>query len=737
MACYPFRIRYAWFTHAYLLVFLYSADADIPQSRSSQDLRSLERVETSAPSLPEASARKRIAFLRSEVARHDDLYFKQAKPEISDQAYDRLKQELRSLERSYPEIALSLISLPEIGDDRDGVFQTGLHGRPMLSLRKAYSQSALKRFHTRVAEASGSEAIAYLIEPKIDGIAISLYYEQGQLVRALTRGNGIEGDDITANILTIPSIPRELSRTAANGESIPIPDRIEVRGEFFSSFSDFEAINSQREARGESLFAHPRNLAAGSAKLRDPSQASQRRLSVLFFGYGTFLPRRIIPKTQQAFYEQARSWGLPVLKTVRIAEGFDALADAIKAQNADRSQLPFPTDGLVVKVNSLEQQRLLGSSDQAPRWALAYKFSPEQVETRLLAITIQVGRTGRLTPVAELDPVSISGSKISRATLQNRKTIVQKDLRIGDMVLVEKAGEIIPRIVSVNLSKRPTDSIAYAFPDRCPSCDSPIPLHTNAANLRCENANCPAQLQRRIEHFASSQCVAIEGLGPATIKALIAKGRIANLPDIYNLDQSKLHSPGENIRVSTKRLLQAIERSKRAELWRFIFGLGIPGIGKARAQALAAAFESLETLKEVTNADFEATDTPRASLDATTRKAILTYFSNPENQALISEFIRAGVRPSSRSTRTELTPKPFFGKSFVLTGKLPTLARQEAIALIEAAGGYIRDQVSSKTDYLLVGAKPGSKLEDAQTRKIAIIDEAAFRGMLANGSINR
>lgn len=720
MACYPFRIRYARFTFAYLLSLVYSAYADLPSSRSSLDARSLERVESSAPAFTDASARERIVFLRSEIARHDDLYFKQASPEISDFEYDRLKQESQRLERSYPEIAVSLGAPPGIGDDRHGSFQTVRHGTPMLSLRKAYSNSALQRFHDQASEAIGTEAITYLIEPKIDGIAISLTYEHGRLIRVLTRGNGTEGHDITANILTISSVPRKLANVNAAGNPIPIPDRIEVRGELFSTFTDFKAINEQREALGEPRFTHPRNLAAGSVKLSDPNQAARRKLSVLIFGYGQIAPLSIAPKTQHAFYEQARAWGLPVLNAIRTAEGFGALTSAIATQNARRSQLAFPTDGLVVKVNSLALQRLLGNSDRAPRWALAYKFAPEQVETRLRAIRIQVGRTGLLTPVAELDPVSLTGSIISRATLHNRNVIAQKDLRIGDTVLIEKAGEIIPSIVGINLSKRPPGSIPYEFPDHCPSCFSKIDLDTLVANVRCSNVNCPAQLQRRIEHFASSQCVGIKGLGPATIEALVANGLVTGLPDIYKLNASKLLSLGKHNYISTNKLLQSIERSKRVELWRFIFGLGIPGIGKSRAQTLAESFGSLDALSKIDATEIESAGSSR------TRQSIAKYFTNSENRAQIAELIQLGIHPSTDIARTEIGLKPLRGNTFALTGKLSNFTRQQVIQLIESRGGTVRDQVSSKIDYLLAGSNPGAKVEKAQAYNITIIDEASF-----------
>lgn len=737
MVCYPSCIRHARLFLACLFLCSRVADVDLAQSQSSQEIRSLDRIESANPAFSDESAQERITALRSEIARHDDLYFKQASPEISDLEYDRLKEELQNLERSYPEITARLGYRLEIGDDRSDGFQTAQHGTPMLSLRKAYSQSALQRFHSQVTEAIGADTVTYLIEPKVDGIAISLTYEQGRLVRALTRGNGREGDDITANILTIPSIPRILHRTANDGTPILIPDKIEVRGEVFSTFSNFDLINNQRKASGETSFAHPRNLAAGSAKLTDPNQVAQRNLSALFFGYGVFTPLAIAPKTQQEFYELAQSWGMPVLRSAQTATGFDALSNTIASQNAARSQLPFPTDGLVVKVNSLARQRLLGNSEQAPRWALAYKFSLEQTETRLISISIQVGRTGQLTPIAELEPVFLSGSLIQRATLHNESFITKMDLRIGDTVIVEMAGEIIPKITGVNRSKRPTSSLAYPLPDHCPSCAATLQRSADRTHARCLNTDCPAQLQRRIEHYASRQCMNIEGLGPATINELITHGWVTSLPDLYQLDQTKLLSLGKDLNVSTNKLLKAIEGSKHAELWRVIFGLSIPGIGKSRAQTIANAFGSLAALAEVSHPDFVYTDSLHSNLNPTTRQALQSYASKPENQRLIRELIRAGVTSLKESPSSETSPKPFSGKSFVLTGKLPTLTRQQAIVLIENAGGIVRARPSKKTDYLIVGSDPSAKLEEALDFNITTIEEADLLRMHGNADSMR
>ncbi len=723
MTCYPTLSHRTWTPIACLFIHACLVNAAYSQTQSPQNDYNQERaVESNSE-----TARNRIAELRSEIARHDELYYKRASPEISDAAYDQLKRELHRLEEAFPEIAAALSAPPKFGDDRTGRFPTYRHHASMLSLDKAYSDTELRRFHERVAKTSGTEAITYLVEPKVDGIAISVTYENGKFVRAVTRGDGTEGDDITENVLTIPSIPREFPRKTPTGDTIPIPSLIELRGEIYVTFAAFEQINRQQESSGEPMFAHPRNLAAGSAKLNDSSEVSQRRLSAVFFGYGAYEPSTTEPETQQQFYKNARAWGLPVLENIRIAKGFDEAIAAIETLKETRLELPFPTDGAVLKVDSHALQRQLGNAQHAPRWAMAYKFAADQAETRLLAITLQVGRTGLLTPVAELEPINLSGSQVARATLHNHNIIEQKDIRIGDYVYVEKSGEIIPAIVGVNLAKRPANSQPYAFPENCPSCSTSI----NESPDHCPNDSCPAQLQRRLEYFASSQCVDIKGLGPAKIEALIANGWVTSIPDIYYLQKENLLTLGEDLTVSTDQLLLAIERSKQAELWRFINGLGILQIGEARAKTLAKTFGSLEALTIVSPKDFEENGrAANAPFGPATQGAILEHFALSENRELVTELIEIGVRPAAETKKFESPKQLLSNQIFVLSGKLPTLTRQQATARIEAAGGIVRSAVSGKTDYLVTGENPGAKITQASDRRIPIISEAELLRML-------
>jgi DNA ligase (NAD+) len=417
-----------------------------------------------------SGAREQIIELRRELARHDELYHREASPEISDAEYDQLKQRLAALERSAPRAAKSAPAMAEIGDDRSGLFKTYRHRERMRSLDKAYAESDVRTFHARMMKATGRTKLDYLVEPKFDGLAVSVTFEKGKLVRAVTRGNGIEGDDITANVLQIRGLRREL----IDIPSRVWPEMIELRGEIYVPFAEFQRVNAERDLAGESRFANPRNLAAGTIRQLDPGEVARRGLQVVFFGVGACEPATCMPVTQQALHGLVRAWGLPGIPQTWSATNADELVHAVEAVNGARSEFGFPTDGAVVKLDSFELQRDVGATDTAPRWALAFKFAPQRVETQVRAITLQVGRTGVLTPVAELVPVQLSGSTVARATLHNRDEIVRKDIRIGDFVSVEKAGEIIPSIVAVNLERRSSAVQPFVFPTACPECSNAV-----------------------------------------------------------------------------------------------------------------------------------------------------------------------------------------------------------------------------------------------------------------------
>lgn len=666
-----------------------------------------------------AQARQKIEALRAEIAHHDQLYFGQAEPEISDYEYDLLKSTLAAWERAFPQGAEAG---GDIGDDRATGFKTYRHRRRMLSLDKTYSAADVRAFHARVGAALGRDDEVFVIEPKFDGLAVSATYEHGRLVRAVTRGNGVEGDDITANALALRHLPRELRPTDERGAANPIPDLIELRGEIYLPRTEFERINREREAAGDAPFAHPRNVAAGTIKQQEPAEVRARGLAVVFYGWGAVEPAAAAPVSQRQLHALIRAWGLPGVEPVSVARNADEIWAAIAQMGRARGGYTFPTDGAVVKLDDGRGQRELGETDRAPRWAIAYKYAPERVETRLRGITIQVGRSGVLTPVAELAPVEIAGSRVARATLHNRDEIARRDLRIGDTVYLEKAGEIIPAIVGVNLARRPAASVAFAFPATCPACGTPVV--EDGAAVRCPNGDCPVQVRRRVEHFASKAAMNIEGLGPAMVELLVARGWVRRFPDLYRLKRDDLLTLGENVERSTDRLLAAIEASKRAALWRLVHGLGISQVGGATAQRLAATYGTLDALTAASAGDLQT-----RGFSPATAQAVADYFAAPQTQAILADFRAAGVRPTE-ATVSAAGAGPLAGKTFVLTGTLPTLTRDEAAARITAAGGRVASAVSQKTDFVVAGEGAGAKLERARTLQIRVIDEAELRRML-------
>lgn len=540
------------------------------------------------------SARARIAALRTEIAHHDELYFRRATPEISDAAYDALKRELASLEREHPAEAAAVAPLPALSDDHTDGFTRVPHRAPMLGLDKSYTEAELRAWHAGVAAQAGGTACSVVIEPKVDGLAFSATYERGELVRVLTRGNGVSGDDVTAIARAIRSLPARLAARAPDGTANAIPERIELRGEVYLGWAEFARLNHEREADGEEPFAHPRNLAAGTLKQLDPEIATARGLDVVFYNWGACEPASLAPESQRAFHEQARRWGVPVIDHVRVVTGAEALWSAVQELGSERGVLAYPIDGAVAKIDAVALRTVLGENDAAPRWALAYKFTAERATTRLRAITIQIGRTGRLTPVAELEPVALAGSTISRASLHNPAALARLDVRIGDHVVLEKSGEIIPQIVEVALAQRGSGSTPYVFPSNCPECGTPAMFSEGRTEARCPNDFCAAKVRARLEHFAAS--VEIKGLGPATITALVAHEPVRDPGDLYRLRREQLVAlPGIGDKKAAA-LLAAIEHSKRAELWRVIAGLGIPRVGPVAAKQLAKQYGGLRPL---------------------------------------------------------------------------------------------------------------------------------------------
>ncbi len=676
-------------------------------------------------------ARQRIAELRAEVARHDELYYRRARPEITDFDYDRLKAELATLEARFPaEAAAAGAETPtrRVGDDRAEGFVRARHRLAMTTLDNTYDEAELREFHARLVKALGVEDLAYTVEPKIDGVAVSLTYELGRLTRAVTRGDGEEGDDVTANVRTIAGLPAQLAGEGA-------PEVIEIRGEIYLREEEFRRINQVQEEAGEAPYANPRNLAAGTLKLLDARQVSARRLEIVLYGLG-FCSAPLCD-SQTGYHSLLRSWGLPVVEAFWSVRGIDAVWAAIGELDGRRRGFAYGTDGAVVKLDSFEQQRhpkvgfrgmtAEGQAEAArklsPRWACAYKFAPDRAETRVRDITIQVGRTGALTPVAELEPVFLAGTTVKRATLHNADEIARKDVRVGDAVLVEKAGEIIPAVVAVLVEKRPAGSAPFAFPAACPVCTTAAVRGEGEVVWRCPNPACPEKVRRRIEHFASKNGVDIDGLGEEVVGLLLERGLIRSIPDVFRLRVEDLLPLKKSGEVWAANLIAAIEARRRADLWRVINGLGIPQVGAAAAKDLARVFRSLEALAAATEVDLVRID----GFGEKTATAVRNWTQAAENLALLSALRAAGVEPTAPpAAGTALT-----GKTFVLTGTLPTLSREAATALIEAAGGKVSGSVSKKTHYVLAGEEAGSKLEKARSLGVPVIDEADFRRLAA------
>jgi len=701
---------------------------------------------------PEDPVPEKIAKLRVELARHDELYYRAAQPEISDADYDSLKRELADLEAQHPEQAVADSPTQRVGDDRTIGFATYRHRQPMQSLDNTYSPDELREFDARLAKLLGHEErgeagevergsenesepavplIDYVVEPKIDGVAVSLTYERGRLVRAVTRGNGVEGDDITENVRTIATLPHEL----ASGDDLfaaPFPELVEVRGEIFMTHAEFERINAERAAAGEPLYANPRNLCAGTIKQKDAREVARRRLEIALYAVGDCEPASALPATQHEVQEQLRAWGLPGVEKFWRAHGADEVWRAIEELDALRATFAYATDGAVVKLDSLALQREVGATAKAPRWAIAYKFAAERAETLLTNITCQVGRTGVVTPVAELRPVHLAGTTVSRATLHNFEEIARKDIRIGDWVFVEKAGEIIPIVVGVNFARRMP--VAYEPPLVCLECGTPLVRVEGEVALRCPNYDCPAQVRARVEHYSSKACVDIDGLGEAMVTTLVAKGWVRDIADIYRLRREDLLTLGKKVEKSTDALLAAIETSKRAELWRVIHGLGIMHVGAAVAKDLARHFGGLEALAAATLDDFlgPKKESLIEGIGETMARAIVGHFARPEARALLDALRELGLAPPPPKKATS-DVGIFAGKTFVLTGTLPSMTREEATEKIEAAGGTVSGTVSKKTNYLLAGEGGGSKLEKAQKLGVPIIDEAEFLRLLSEG----
>lgn len=658
---------------------------------------------------------KRIAQLRTEIAKHDRLYYKEAMPDIDDQAYDRLKDELAQLEAENPEFNFDTSPTQNIGDDRLEAFASYRHRKPMLSLDNTYSKEELIEFGRRLEKRFPDQALDYLVEPKIDGVAVSLTYEQGIFVRAVSRGNGSEGDDITQNVRHIQGIPKTIG---------PAPDVLEVRGEIYMQHKEFERINELRATDGQPLYANPRNLAAGTVKLLDSREARSRKLDIVLYGIGACQPANFFTRQSQ-IQDQLAQWNFSILEKVWLVSGIEQTWPSIEELNVLRQQFAYPTDGAVIKLNDFQLQESAGSTSKAPRWAIAYKFEAERAETLLKEISLQIGRSGVVTPVAILEPVQLAGTTVSRATLHNEDEIRRKDLRPGDTVIVQKAGEIIPQILGFVEGKRPDNSQPFDFGNHLQSLGIQAERDFGQAAWRIVRKDDPIRQQRALQHFASRSCMDIENLGSAIVEQLVTR-KLAETPaDLYILRIEQLLELEKFAEKSASNLIDAIEASKTRALWQLIHGLGIPNVGKQSAKDLETNFNDLD---EIANADedtLEAID----GIGPIMAQSIHAWFSDPEHRELLDRLRAYGLNFKSKRLK-EATDSKLVDKIFVLTGTLPNLTRSEATELIEKVGGRTSSSVSKKTDYVIAGEASGSKYTKALDLGIAILDEEDFKSLI-------
>lgn len=661
------------------------------------------------------NARKDITKLHAEIAKHDRLYYKDATPSIDDQAYDRLKTELATLEAASPEFNFGDSPTQSVGDDRLEAFASYTHRMPMLSLDNTYSMEELIEFGRRLEKRFPEQTLNYLVEPKIDGVAVSLTYEQGKFVRAVSRGNGTEGDDITSNVRPIAGLPNTIENS---------PDLLEVRGEIYMRHEEFERINAIREAEGQQLYANPRNLAAGTIKLLDPAEASARKLDMVLYGVGACEPARFFSH-QAEIQKKLKRWGFSVLEKIWLTDGIEQAWLSIKELDSLRQSFTYPTDGAVVKLDDFRLQDEAGFTSKSPRWAIAYKFEAERAETLLKEISLQIGRTGAVTPVAILQPVQLAGTTVSRATLHNEDEIRRKDIRPGDTVLVQKAGEIIPQVLSVIESKRPADSQPFDFGAHLESLGIVAERDPTEAVWRITRKDDPVRQQRALQHFASRVCMDIENLGTAVVEQLVSRGLAKNQADLYTLDTEQLLELEKFAEKSATNLIAALEVSKTRALWQLIHGLSIPHVGKQSAKDLEANFESLDAIASATEEQLEEVD----GVGSIMAQSLHAWFSEPDNVTLIDRLREHGL--NFQSARIDTSDSALAGKIFVLTGSLPNLTRTEASAMIEKVGGRTSSSVSKKTDYVLAGEASGSKYAKAVKLELQILDESAFQELIS------
>jgi len=724
--------------------------------------------------MTEAEACARIETLRRDITEHNRRYYEEAAPTISDREYDRLYKELVDLETQFPELVTPDSPTQRVGGKPLRAFAQIQHRVPMLSLDNTYSEEEVVNFYKRIMRLLPEEKIPVVIEPKVDGVAVSVMYENGKLTYAATRGDGSVGDEITQNIRTIKSVPHQLPGAA--------PKVFEVRGEAYLDKAGFEKLNKEREAAGLPLFANPRNAAAGSLKHLDPNIAAKRPLGMIFYGTGAIEGTEV--DRHSKIFPLFKKLGLPTHEHWSLADSVDQILKAIHNLDEIRPGFPYETDGAVIKVDALAQRERLGFTAKSPRWAIAYKYAAERVETKLLDIKVQVGRTGILTPVAVLEPVLVSGSTVSRATLHNEDEIKRKDIRIGDTVMIEKAGEVIPAVIEVVQSKRPRNAKPFDFfehiHDKCPVCGREVRRDPQFVAWRCENILCPAQTTRRVEFFGARGALDIESVGGIVADKLVERGLVQEPLDLFELNIEQLaklnlgtdEAPRVFGEKNASKAIQAIERAKTAPLSRWLYALAIPDVGKTTATDLARFHETIndvassQLLREVVSYHGRKSDKSRdggtkeiadrliksgfaerskskmdkqrgivTQIGPVVAQSVLDFFGSSAGKKILQRMKQLGIEPKSEKVSAKHMERlPLAGKTFVLTGTLPSMTRDEASGKIEAVGGHVSSSVSKKTDYVVAGDEAGSKLEKAKKLGVKIIDEKAFRRMLESSS---
>jgi DNA ligase (NAD+) len=658
-------------------------------------------------SLSREQAAKRIQKLREEISGHEKKYYVDNNPQISDAEFDTLVRELQDLEQRFPDLVTPESPTQRVGEKPAEGFPAVTHSIPMLSLDNCFNVEELRDFEERIQRLLPGERIEFVAELKIDGLSISVLYRDAKFSQAVTRGDGFRGDDVSANIKTIRSLP------------LAIGDRrdIEVRGEVYLPFESFRKINREQEDQGRPAFANPRNAAAGSIRLLDPKEVGRRRLDAFF--YYIYVGGREQP-TQWEGLGKLRELGFKTNPNSRYCRTLQEVIDFWEEWREKRDKLDYDVDGIVIKVNSTEQRAALGTTAKSPRWAISFKFPARQATTRIREIRVQVGRTGALTPVAVLEPVKLSGTTITRSTLHNEAEIERKDIRVGDWVLIERSGDVIPRVVAAMKERRTGKEKKFVFPKRCPICKSAAFRPEGEVISRCTNPSCPAKLRESLLHFAWRRAMNIEGLGEALVDQLIKKKIVRAIPDIYSLRYDDLVGLERMGPKSSRNLLAEIENSKKRALAAFIFALGIRHVGEQLARTLAGHFGTLDALAVASTEDLIQVE----DVGPTVAESIVFFFSQPENISLLRRLKEAGLDFKSEAKKDG--PKPLAGKTFVLTGTLAKWGRDEAKERIEQRGGKVTTAVSSKTDYLVVGESPGSKLSDARELGIVILEEEEF-----------